>query len=343
MVRFDREAIVINVTGRQWKWDFEYENGKKTSDEYAVPVGKPIRMVMTSTDVLHSFFIPSMRVKKDVVPGMYTSINFTPVKTGTYNTFCTEYCGKDHSAMLATLHVLPEAEYKRWVEDRSDELLKASMSPVKLGKKLYAEKGCNACHSLDGAKIVGPTFLKLFGSEKKFADGTSGTADEEYIRASILNPNKQIVEGYPSNLMPVFEGQVTDDELKGLVSFIRSLDGSAPVETASEKSEEKAIDRSTLSPEERGKWVYENKLCMTCHSMDGSRLVGPSFKGIIGRQGKLADGAEYQANEEYIKNSIREPASQVVEGYAPAMPAYGEDQLSDDDIAGVVAWMKTIK
>ncbi|MCB0334211.1 MAG: cytochrome c oxidase subunit II, partial [Bdellovibrionales bacterium] len=133
MIAFHKDAVVINATGRQWTWDFEYENGKKTNSEFAVPVGRPVKLILSSSDVLHSFFIPAMRMKKDAVPGMFTSLSFTPVKTGEYTSFCTEYCGKDHSDMMATLKVLPEAEYERWLNDRTEELRAASMSPVDLG------------------------------------------------------------------------------------------------------------------------------------------------------------------------------------------------------------------
>ncbi len=340
----DPDQVVINGRGRQWAWDFQYQNGKVTTNEFVVPVNRPIRVVLTSTDVLHSFFLPAMRVKKDVVPGMYTYVSFTPVKEGEYHTFCTEYCGKDHSYMLASLKVVSQAEYDRWVNDRSAELMKASMSPAKLGAKLYYEKGCNACHSLDGSKVVGPTFLKLFGTERVFSDGSKATADENYIKNSILNPQSQIVEGYDAIPMPSFDGQINDNEITGIIEFLRGLDGSAPAPEQPEADEEKGQgeDLSALSPVERGKWVYENKLCITCHSLDGSKLVGPSFKGLYGREGELNDGSTYVANDEYIQKSIMDPASQIVKGYQPLMPPYAQ-QLGDEDVQGVIEYLKTLK
>ena len=327
--------LIVNVVGKQWLWEFEYENGKKTINEFVVPVNKPIKIVLTSKDVLHSFFLPAMRVKRDVIPGQYTSLVFHPVKVGEYVTFCTEYCGTQHSAMLANLRVVSEAEYDRWVNDRSADIARLAMSPAKLGSKLYSDKGCNACHSLDGSRLVGPSLLKLYDSEKK---------DEEYLRESILYPNKVIAEGYPSGLMPAFEGQLSDDELKGLIAFIREQDGSKPLPEPSDSSDSDAAAEklAAMSPEERGEYIYKNKACIGCHSLDGSNLVGPTFKGVYGKKGKLQGGAEYEANDQYIKRSILEPNADVVEGYAPAMPPYA-GQLSDEDIAGVIAFLKTVK
>ena len=341
-IKDSKDVVVINARGRQWAWDFQYSNGKSLTNEFVVPVGRPTRVVLSSTDVLHSFFIPSMRVKKDVVPGIYTYVSFTPVKEGEYNTFCTEYCGKDHSYMLAKLRVVSEAEYDRWLNDRSEEIIKKSMSPAKLGKKLYYEKGCNACHSLSGAKIVGPTFLKLYGSEREFVDGSETKCDENYIKNSILNPQTQVVEGYESVPMPSFQGQLTNQEVDGLIAFIQTLDGSSPPPEEEEEDETEKVDLTKLSPAERGEWIYQNKLCVTCHSLDGSKLIGPSFKGLYGKEGELADGTKYVVDDEYLKNSILNPASEIVEGYQPLMPPY-KGQLTDDDIAGVIEYIKTLK
>lgn len=334
------KAMIVNAVAQQWQWDFQYENGKKTVDKLVVPVGKTVKVVLTSKDVLHSFFIPAMRVKKDVVPGMYTAVVFKPVKTGTYQAFCTEYCGTEHSSMLAKVKVVPEAEYERWVDDRSSDLAKLSMSPAKLGATIYREKACVTCHSVNGKQGVGPTFLKLYGSERALVDGDPVKADEEYLRESILYSGKKIVQGYAAGLMPVFEGQLTDGQVKALIAFIRAQDGSKPIV---EEAVEEKVDLAAMPPVERGKYIYNNNACLGCHSLDGSKLVGPSFKGAYGRTAKLATGEEYVVTDEYIKNSILNPGAQVVEGYlAGAMPSY-KGQLSDDDIAGVIEYMKTLK
>lgn len=336
----DKEAVVINVQGQKWKWDFEYANGKKTTGEFVVPVNEPIKLIMTSTDVLHSFFVPAMRVKSDVIPKQYTYLWFKPVKTGEYHTFCTEYCGTNHSGMLARLRVVSKAEYERWLADDSEALRMSRMKPSDLGKTLYVQKTCNVCHSLDGSRLVGPSFLKLYGREEEMESGEKITADENYIKNSIINPNAQIVKGY-APAMPSFSGQLSDDEIHALIAFIKTIDGSAPVAVSAPAAAPAAVDPN-MSPADRGKQIYNTRLCVTCHSLDGSKLVGPSFKGLYGRSGKLADGSAYTADDAYIKNSILKPNAQVVEGYQPLMPPY-EGQLNDEQIADVIEYLKTLK
>lgn len=338
------DAMTINVKARSWAWDFEYMRGsekkpKLTTNELIVPVDQPVKLVMTSTDVLHSFFIPAMRVKNDAIPKQYSYLWFKPVKTGEYHVFCTEYCGKDHSQMRAQLKVVSRAEYDRWLNDDSDLLKLSRMNPVDIGKELYTKKGCNACHSLNGNPGVGPSFLKVYGKEEELATGEKVKVDENYIKTSIINPNAQVVKGYQPQ-MPSFSGQLSDDEIHGIIEFIKTIDGSAQVEVVAPKKDEAAL--AAMSPAERGKAIYAEKGCNACHSLDGTKVLGPSFKGIYGRKGKLVDGSEYEANDAYIKNSILKPQSQVVEGFQPVMPPF-EGQLDDKAIADVIEFMKTVK
>lgn len=332
-----KDAMSISVTGQKWQWLFEYENGKKTNSSLTVPVNKPVRLVMKSQDVLHSFFVPSMRVKSDVLPSHYTYISFTPVKTGKYPVYCTEYCGDMHWNMLADLNVVSESEFDQWLNDNSEELKAKGMSPAALGKKLYTEKGCNACHSLNGMRIVGPSFQKLWGKTRKFTDGGEAVADENYIRNSILNPNSQIVETYQPNLMPAYEGQLNDKEIMAIASFIKTLDGSqaeAKTDTATQTKASK-----DMTPEERGKALYASKACSGCHSLDGSKVVGPTFKGLYGKDGEHTEGT-YIANDDYLKESILKPNAKIVKGYAPAMPVM---PLTDEEVSDLIAYIKTIK
>jgi cytochrome c oxidase subunit II len=196
-----KDALEIQVVGQKWNWSFQYENGKKSANEFFVPVDTPVKLIITSTDVLHSFFVPGMRTKVDAVPGLFTYQWFKPVKTGTQQVYCTEYCGTNHSNMLAKMHVVSRAEFDRWVAFKE-----RVGSPAEEGRKTYTSLGCNACHSLDGSRLVGPSFLKVFGREGRLADGTSYVVDENYIRESILNPELKIVEGY-SNVMPSFQSK----------------------------------------------------------------------------------------------------------------------------------------
>ncbi len=343
--RVPKNAEVINVRAQSWKWDFQYENGKKTTNEVVIPVNKPVKMVLSSSDVLHSFFVPAMRVKSDAVPGADTYVSFTPVKVGEYPVFCTEYCGgsdtQGHWSMQAKLKVVSESEYQQWLNDRSEEAAKAAMKPSDLGKKLYVEKGCNACHSLDGNRLVGPSFLKIYNREGELEDGTKYVADENYIRNSIYNPNSQIVKSYPSNQMPVFEGQINEDELAGIVAFMRTLDGSTPVEAVPVPAAPAAADLAAMTPEARGEQLYNSRTCNACHSIDGSPKVGPSFKGLYGRSAQLDGGVAYTADDAYIKKAIQNPAAEVVQGYpAGAMPPLG---ITDAEVQDLIAYVKTLK
>ena len=271
-------ALEINVTGQKWKWDFEYSNGKKSTTDFVVPVDEPVKLILTSRDVLHSFFIPSMRVKSDAIPKRYTFVWFRPIKTGDYHVFCTEYCGTEHSSMLANLKVVSRAEYERWVNDDSEAAALLRMAPSEVGQQLYTAKGCNACHSLDGAVRTGPTFLKVFGREGKLKGGVSYKVDENYIRESILNPLAKVVEGY-APAMPSFDGQLTEAQIGHIIAFLKTVDGSTPAPKAATAPVVAAAaeDLSKLSPEERGKRIYQDptKMCATCHTIDGSKLVGP--------------------------------------------------------------------
>lgn len=339
MIHVPENAMVVNVTGWKWAWEFQYENGRKSGGEGAelvVPVNQPIKLVMTSRDVLHSFFIPAMRVKQDVVPGQYSYVSFTPVKTGTYDIFCTEYCGTRHSYMLAKVKVVSADEFEGWVNSDPS----AGMPPAEVGKQLFGSLGCNACHSLaDGVRMVGPSFYKLYGKEGKFSDGTSYKADENYIKESILNPNKHVVESFPSNVMPSFDGRLDDGQITALIAFIKGQDGSA---SAAPKIQIPDDSATSANPADRGSKLYQTKACVGCHSLDGSKLVGPSFKGVYGREGQMQDGSKVKADDAYIKESILNPTAKVVKDYPPAMPSY-QGQLSDQEIADLIEYLKTVK
>jgi cytochrome c oxidase subunit II len=329
------DALEISVWGQQWAWSFEYPNGKKTSSEFTVPVGKPVKLIISSRDVLHSFFVPGMRTKVDAVPGHFTMQWFRPVVTGPQRVFCTEYCGTSHSNMMALMNVVSEAEYALWVEDKGED-----MSPAETGKALYTQNACNSCHSLDGSRLVGPSFLNLYERNAEFHDGEKYVADENYIRESILYPQKKVVSGYPMpSPMPSYEGRLSDEEISKIIAFIKTLKGKAAPQPA---PVEETQDASELSPVERGKRIYQQKACIGCHSLDGSKVVGPSFKGLYGRQGEGDDGSAYVADDAYIEESILYPQKVIVKGYPKPspMPPY-EGQLSDSDIADVIEFIKS--
>jgi cytochrome c oxidase subunit 2 len=227
------DAIEMRVRGKQWAWDFYYPGDTEASpSEMVVPVSRPVKMVMSSQDVLHSFFIPEFRVKRDLVPGMYSSVWFTALETtSTYNPkdnkvtgepldlFCTEYCGTSHSQMLAKVHIVNDADYAAFLEgkDRAPE----GKPLAEVGKELFQKNACGTCHTVTGAALVGPSFKGLFGKNESFADGSSNAVDENYIRQSILQPQAKIVKGFEGKVMPAFV--LKDWKIDALIAYIKSV------------------------------------------------------------------------------------------------------------------------
>ncbi len=211
------DEMVVNVTGRQWSWVFNYpEHDDVGSATLVLPVDRTIRLRMNATDVLHSFWVPEFRVKQDLVPGMETTLRITPTEIGEYKVRCAEICGFDHAKMVATVNVVSQAEFEAWVAGAGEAL--SDLSPEARGEKAANDFGCIACHSLDGSAGAGPTWLGIFGREEMLDDGTTVTVDEAYIRDSILNPGSQIVAGF-GNVMPAtFEEQFMTAESEVLAN-----------------------------------------------------------------------------------------------------------------------------
>jgi len=219
MRTFPDNSLEVHVYGHQWAWDFTYKSGKKVANEFVVPVGTPVKLIMTSQDVIHSFYIPSMRIKQDVVPGRYSALGFTAEKTGDYHVFCTQYCGLNHSSMLAVMKVVSKEDYEKWLQENDEGLTLAQR-----GEKLYSGKSCVACHSLDGTRKVGPSWKGLYGQkDHEMEGGLKLTVDDDYLRESILLSNAKIVKSYPAGVMPVFQGQLSEEEVNALIEFIKSL------------------------------------------------------------------------------------------------------------------------
>lgn len=211
-----QDAFEIHVTGYQWGWKFNYKSGVQTNTEFAVPVGRPIKLIMKSDDVLHSFFLPAFRIKQDTVPGRYTSLWFTARTPGDYQVFCTEYCGTSHSVMLATLKVLPPEQFENWLIENA----KIKDLPLAERGKLIVEKGtCVSCHNVTAERKIGPGFAGLWGSVREFTDGTKVTADENYIRESIIYPAKKIVNGYANQMNAQ---NLSETELQAVIEYFKS-------------------------------------------------------------------------------------------------------------------------
>jgi cytochrome c oxidase subunit 2 len=210
------DAMSVNATGRMWSWNFEYKNGKQ-SGELNVPLGRPVKLVLTSVDVIHSLYIPAFRIKEDAVPGLKTYLWFKANEAGSYDIFCTEYCGTGHSHMLSKVVVLPEAEFDKWYA--SAEVTGAK----ERGLKLLEAKGCLGCHTTDGTKKIGPTFKGLFGrKEIVITNGKEHeiVVNEDFLRRAVLQPGYDLVKGY-SPIMPKLP--VTEEELDTIISTIKEL------------------------------------------------------------------------------------------------------------------------
>jgi len=243
-----QDAEEINVVAQSWEWNFQYEDGRVTKNQLFVPVGKPVTLKITSkiNDVLHSFFIPNLRIKVDAVPGMYTYLHFTVDIPGQHQVFCAEYCGFNHSGMLAKLIALPPEQWKlfKWGKELKPEdypppiglgslsakklptqtaKIEKRIRPVEHGRLLSNSRGCMACHSSDGSSKVGPTYQGLYGSEVVLADGSKVLVDDNYLRESIERPQAKIVKGFEKTVMPTYEGQLRTEEVNALISYIKSL------------------------------------------------------------------------------------------------------------------------
>jgi cytochrome c oxidase subunit 2 len=212
------DGLEISVQGQKWYWSFTYKNGRKASNEFFVPVGQDVKLVMNSADVLHSFYIPAFRNKQDVVPGRYTALWFRAEKEGTYQVFCTEYCGDQHSGMQAKLHVVPREKYEEWL---SNDPYKG-LTPLQIGQKIHTAQ-CIACHNITGAPGgVGPTWKGSWGAKHVMEGGAEVVVDENYVRESIVNPQAKLVKGYPP-VMPTFAGQLKDEEISGVIEYLKTL------------------------------------------------------------------------------------------------------------------------
>jgi cytochrome c oxidase subunit 2 len=217
------DAMLVKVTARMWSWGFTYENGR-TDDVLRVPVDRPVKLAITSADVLHSLFIPAFRVKEDAVPGRETYLWFRPDRTGSYDLFCSEYCGTGHSSMITRVVVMTGDEFQSWYQAGVREP-GAATGRRPDGSTLFRERGCIGCHSTDGSAKVGPTMKGVFGrTVTVVAAGTERqvVADEAYLRKSLLEPAAEIVKGYPP-IMPAQKGQLTDEEIGALIDYLRTL------------------------------------------------------------------------------------------------------------------------
>ncbi len=213
-------AYEIIVTGKMWAWEFAYPNGH-VDNVLHVPVDTPVRLVLTSQDVIHSLYVPAFRVKRDAVPGRYNKMWFKATQMGEFDLFCAEYCGQKHSEMITKVVVHDSTEFRKWLEEASN--WEVRMTPLQAGAGFYVRRGCNQCHSVDGSQIIGPSFKDLYGVSRVFADGGTAVADENYIRESIREPQKHIVAGYDSSMPSFSEKQLKERDVMALIIYLKSL------------------------------------------------------------------------------------------------------------------------
>lgn len=225
-------AIEIQAIGKQWMWKFQHPEGKREINELHVPLGQPVRLNMISQDVIHSMFVPAFRVKRDVLPGSYGETWFEATKLGEYHLFCAEYCGTEHSRMRGRVVVMEPSDYQTWLAggERGE-------SPVEAGRRLFEEMRCATCHRGGGDSSRCPSLDNIYGNEVKLDTGQSVTADEDYLRRSILQPAAQVVAGFRP-IMPSFEGQLGEEGLMQVIAYIKSL----------AKRERPGIEPGTIKP-----------------------------------------------------------------------------------------------
>ena len=360
----------VQANARMWSWQFTYENGK-TSDKLYVPVGQPVKVKLIAEDVLHSFFVPAFRVKRDCVPGMENYAWFVADEAGSFDIFCAEYCGVAHSSMVTTVEALPEAEFSAWLKADKEA------GDVHPGQVLLEDYGCLGCHSLDGTPKVGPTLKDIAGRETVVTvDGSDRNikADRDYIVRSINEPNAETVKGYPP-AMPPYAGSIDDVELKQIVDFLMQAErgielekvipepkakpelqktvAPLPVIQPAPASTDKMVQQEPVAqpetavqstPEPDGSKLLQERGCLGCHSTDGSRLVGPSFRGIFKRQVTVQkDGQEktITSGRDYLRRSILEPQAEIVIGYPPVMPPTAG--LSDAEVEAILNSLQEMK
>ena len=349
-----RASTEIFVIGKQWMWQLQHPEGPREINELHVPVGVPVKLTMTSEDVIHDFYIPAFRVKKDVLPGRYTSIWFEATEVGAYHLFCAQFCGAEHAGMIGWVYVMAPTDYVRWLSGGGSgggpggapgggAATGGTMEEA--GAKLFEKFACGTCHAADGSGR-GPSFRGLFGKPVRLASGQTVPADESFIRECILTPLKQPVAGYPP-LMPTFQGQLNEEQILQLIAYIKSLGSAAapapPSAAAKSGAPEEAKPDPAVpgeTPEAAGARLFTQLACKTCHAAEGGGL-GPTLQGVFGKPVRLVNGQTVDADESYIRDCILTPSKRPLAGYPPIMPAF-QGRLSEEQVSQLVAYIKSL-
>ena len=218
----DPQAMEVNVVAFQWGWQFDYPEWGIQSNEMYLPVDRQVRLVMTSRDVIHSFWVPEFRVKQDVLPGenLVKELRITPTEIGDYKVRCAEMCGGAHALMESPVKVVSQADFDAWVNGQSNM---AELPPAERGQRVASTQGCLTCHTTDGASLVGPTWQGLYQAEVTLADGTTDVVDDEYLHTAIVDPNAQVHQGFPPGVMQSYRDTLSDEQIADIIEFIKTL------------------------------------------------------------------------------------------------------------------------
>lgn len=336
-------AMQVDVVAREWSWSFHYPNGIK-AESLRVPVGRPVKVLLHSQDVIHSLYIPAFRVKQDVVPGMTTYAWFQASAPGTFELFCAEYCGLGHSDMHTTVVAMPEADFQSWYDAQGE---KAAERPH--GHALLEKYGCTGCHSTDGSAGVGPTFKGLYGEQVTVTtDGKQHTveADRDYLERSILHPGADVSQGFDDVMPKDFAEKISDQDLKAILSYLESLGKGGAGGGEEEDEEEKTGGESGKeSAPANGEELLERFGCTGCHTTDGSEGTGPTFKGLYGRTVTVVtDGKERtaRADRAYLKRSIVDPSADVSKGFPDIMPKDLHERISPEQLDRILDYLQSL-
>ncbi|MNO18454.1 Alternative cytochrome c oxidase subunit 2 [compost metagenome] len=368
-IRVPKQAYELEVVAQQWQWAFRFagQDGKLgksdikfvdttnsfgldpkdpagqddvlvRTNEVHLPLDKPVKVLLRSKDVLHNFYVPQIRSKMDMVPGMVSYFWFTPTKTGKYEVLCAEFCGVGHYNMRGHMVVEEQEAFNQWLSSQPTfaQTLATAARPsrdsvLEKGRQLVENLGCSACHSQDGSSSLGPGWKGLYGRTEQLADGSNVLVDEAYLKESILDPKARLVQGYPPIMVAY---TLNEDELGAVVALIKSL-GTA------QQNDEPSASQATGPGDDlatQGQRLAESLGCLACHSVDGSKGVGPSWQGLYGKTETLADGTNIKVDEGYIKDSVLDPSAKIVKGYAAVMPAFAP---SEQEISALIAFIKS--
>ena len=367
-VRVPADAHELEVVAQQWQWAFRFPGqdrklGKSDvkwigssnplgldpddpagqddvlirNNQVRLPLDRPVKVLLRSKDVLHNFYVPQIRSKMDMVPGMVSYFWFTPTKLGTYDVLCAEYCGLAHYNMRGNMIIEEPAAFEQWLNSQPTfaQTLRSAAKPsresvLEQGRQLAQNYGCLACNSLDGSASLGPSWKDLYGRTERLADGSSVQVDEAYLSESILEPKAKLVQGYPPVMVPYTFKQ---EELDALLALIKSLSGATP--------DEQAPAGAAATPDDlaaQGRQLASSLGCLTCHSVDGKPGVGPTWHGLYGKTESLDDGTSVEVDEAYLRESIRDPNAVIVKGFTPIMPVF---ELTDEELDALVALIKS--